>query len=115
VAKLGLGGGVMVVFGVAVEISYSCGSIAISTRVVIIENERIVKEIAFIFITGVAGGKCDTWGVLHREGGSPSTVATIMVMLLWVWIPTVALIDLSTAEGVGLEISYFPNYTYVQL
>jgi len=57
-----------VVFGAAVEIFYSCGTVAISTMVFIIEKEPIVKGIAFIFITGVTGGKCDTWGVLRREG-----------------------------------------------
>jgi len=61
--------GVMVVFGAAVEIYYGCGSVAASTRVFVVENETIVEEIAFIFVTGVAGSKCDTWGVLRREGG----------------------------------------------
>jgi len=40
VAGLGLEGGVMVVFGAAVEIGNGCGSVAIGTRVIILEHER---------------------------------------------------------------------------
>jgi len=59
----------MVVVGVAVGICYGCVAVAVSTDVFIVEKEPIVVGIAFIFVTCVAGVKCDTWGVRRREGG----------------------------------------------
>jgi len=76
---------------------------ALSTKVLIFENERIVEKIAFIFGTGVTGCDWDDLRVFRRKGGSPSTTATIMVGVLRVLIPTVVHIDTCTAEGVLLE------------
>jgi len=65
--KLGLE--VMVVFVVAVGLCYSCGSIALSTRVFCFKIERVIKEIAFIFGTAVTGCKRVKVRVFRRKGG----------------------------------------------
>jgi len=98
-----LGLGVMVVFVVAVGLRYGCDSVALSTRVFIFENERIVEEIAVIFGTGVNGCEWDGGRVFRRKGGSPSTTATVMVGVLQVLIPLVVHIGTCTTEGVLLE------------
>jgi len=59
----------MVVVGAAVGIVYGCGSVAISTKRFIVIKKPIVKGIAFIFGTGVAGVEWDTWGVRQKKGG----------------------------------------------
>jgi len=48
-----LGLDVMVVFVAAIGLCYGCGSVVLSTRVLIFESEQIVEEVAFIFGTGV--------------------------------------------------------------
>jgi len=42
-------------FVAAIGLCYGCGSVALSTRVLIFENEQMVKNIAFIFSTGLLG------------------------------------------------------------
>ncbi len=59
----------MVVVGAAVGIFYGCGSVASSTERFIVEKKPIVIGIALIFVTGVVGVNCDTWGVRRRKGG----------------------------------------------
>ncbi len=69
----------MVIFIAAVGCCcYGCDTIATLG----FENERIVKEIAFIFSTGVAGS--NFLDVLWREGGLLPSMATIMVGVLLV-------------------------------
>jgi len=50
-------GGVMVVLAAAFGFRYGCAAVAVSTRWLIFEKEIVVKKIAFIFSTGVAGDK----------------------------------------------------------
>jgi len=50
------------------------------------------------------------WVCSGGMGGSLLAAATVMVGVFWVRIPMAAHIDSCTAEGVRLEIIYFPNY-----
>jgi len=102
--------GVMVVFGAAVRFCYRVWCVAFSTRVLLQEKGRIVELIAFIFCSRVAGYTCCRLNVFRREGGSPSTTATVMVGVFGVGISTAARVDACTAVEVLLKIILFPNY-----
>jgi len=59
----------MVAFVAAFRFCYSSDSTAVCTRGLNFQRERIVKQIGFIFGTGVAGCKWSGLGVCRRRGG----------------------------------------------
>jgi len=102
----------MVDCSTAVEFCYGVWYVDLSTRVLRNENERSVGMLAFISCTEGATSKWCGSDVFRRQGGSPSTTATVMVGSFRVGIPTGIHVGYCTTVGVLPAISYFPNYSH---
>jgi len=55
--------------------------------------------LAFLFLPCNVGYTCCMINVFRRKGGSPSTTATVMVVLFWVGISTEIHVGSCTAQG----------------
>jgi len=89
----------MVAVAAAVGLLYGVYAVAVSTREVWDENERSIGMLAFLFIPNDIRYTCNMMNVFRWKGGSPSAVATIMVVLFLVGISTEIHIGSGTAQG----------------
>jgi len=91
--------GLMVTVAVAVGLLYGVSTVEFSTREFWNEKERSIGMLAFLFIPHDIGYTCYVISVFRWEGGSPSTAATVMVVLFLVGISTEIHVDSCTAQG----------------
>ncbi len=89
----------MVAVAAAVGLFYGVYTVEFSTREFWNENGRSIGMLAFLFIPNDIGYTCDMMNVFRWKGGSPSTAATVMVVLFLVGISTEIHVDSCTAQG----------------
>jgi len=100
----------MVAFVAAFGFCYGCGAVAVCTRRLNVQRERIVEQIGFIFGTGAAGSKWSGLGAGMRRGGRHRRWRPSWWGCFGLEFPTAAHVGACTAEGVLLKIITFPNY-----
>jgi len=89
----------MVAVAAAVGCLYGVCVVEFGTREVWGENERSIGMLAFLFIPNDLGYTWCVINVFRWKGGSPSTTATVMVVLFVIGISTEIRVDSCTAQG----------------